>query len=206
MPFTQSPKVLTDISHRPQSKTWKCDFDTPGVWIDNSRIWGVWPINVVKNISSIRELCHKVRTPAKTFFTHGIKMIKNRLKMPNFAGASTLTIVSYYYINEEIAIDITHRSYGFPLHCTSLLNVRIFHWGAATLEGKTFLHSQKLTAPSEENVRHIKQKVFTFHGWMNFEFSRPHAALSPGWLGHRVQRLKKRKRIIQNHFLIARSW
>ena len=90
MPFTQSPKVSSDISQRPQSKTWKCDFDTPGVWIDNSGIWGVWPINVVKNISSIRKLCHKVRTPAKTFFTHGIKMIKNRLKMPNFAGASTL--------------------------------------------------------------------------------------------------------------------
>ena len=48
-------------------------------------------MNVVKNISSIRKLCHKVRTPAKTFFTHGIKMIKNRLKMPNFAGASTLS-------------------------------------------------------------------------------------------------------------------
>ena len=90
MPFTQSPKVSPDISQRPQSKTWKCDFDTPGVWIDNSGIWGVWPINVVKNISSIRKLCHKVRTPAKTFCTHGIKIIKNWLKMPNFAGASTL--------------------------------------------------------------------------------------------------------------------
>ena len=51
----------------------------------------MWPIDVhvVKNISSIPKLCHKVKTLAKTIFTHVIEIIKKRLKMPNFAGASS---------------------------------------------------------------------------------------------------------------------
>ena len=73
---------------------------------------GVWPINVVKNISSIRKLCHKVRTPAKTFCTHGIKMIKNRLKMPNFAGAGTLTWIGRNA--EEILNSCTNSKYNSP--------------------------------------------------------------------------------------------
>ena len=52
----------------------------------------MWPINNVKNIRSTCKLCDARKTLAKSVSMASIKIIENQLKMPYFAGASTLKL------------------------------------------------------------------------------------------------------------------